>query len=221
MGRSAVPARGPAGGCLAPTARAIRTIDVMSDLDQIRESIEARIVELKDEITALEATRVALNAKRAGRTTPAPSTKHPGRHRNPTAASNGSSTAAATETSDGAAPDVASVAAQEAPARSPKPRRRTQTKSSKSQKRVEVLLAGKLEAMLREAEDGLSAVAIAKRSNAGYEQVLDLLRHLESTGQIRRTGSRRTSLWRLITDEERIAARVAELERLSIAKSGS
>jgi hypothetical protein len=83
-----------------------------------------------------------------------------------------------------------------------------------------VLLAGRLEAMLRDAEDGLSAITISKRSNAGYNQVLSLLRELEGSGQVRRSGTRRTSLWRLITDEERIAERAAELERLSAASAG-
>ena len=83
-----------------------------------------------------------------------------------------------------------------------------------------MLLAGKLEAMLREAKDGLSAIAISKRSSAGYNQVLGLLRRLESAGEVRRTGTRRTTVWRLITDEERIAQRAAELET-RIAKPGS
>jgi sugar-specific transcriptional regulator TrmB len=83
-----------------------------------------------------------------------------------------------------------------------------------------VLVADKLEAMLHGESGGLSAVTIAERSNASYRQVLDLLRELERTGRVRRTGTRRTTLWRLITDEERIAERAAELERRS-AKSGS
>jgi hypothetical protein len=57
-------------------------------------------------------------------------------------------------------------------------------------------------------------------SNASYRQVLDPLRELENAGPVRRTGTRRTALWRLITDEERIAERAAELERRT-AKSGS
>jgi DNA-binding IclR family transcriptional regulator len=81
-----------------------------------------------------------------------------------------------------------------------------------------VLLAGKLEAMLRASEGGLSARAIAARANAAPKQVLDLLRELEQSGQVRRTGSRRTSRWQLITDEQRIAERVAELERLRRAQ---
>ncbi len=98
-----------------------------------------------------------------------------------------------------------------------KPRRRRRAKPAG--RSVEVLLAGKLEAMLREAEDGLSAVTISKRSNAGYAQVLGLLRDLEAAGQVRRSGTRRTSLWRVVTDEERIAERAAELEALSAAKT--
>jgi hypothetical protein len=58
---------------------------------------------------------------------------------------------------------------------------------------------------------GLSAVTIAERANASYNQVLELLRERERGGEVRRSGTRRTSLWRLITDEERIAERAAEL----------
>jgi hypothetical protein len=164
----------------------IRTIGAMSPLDQIRESIEARIAELKTEITALQAARAALHRERevsaAAAASPVPSTKPAGRP--------------------------------------PKPRAPKRTKAAKSAKPVEVLLAGKLEAMLGEAEDGLSAITISKRSNASYNQVLELLRTLDSAGQVRRTGTRRTSRWRLVTDEERIAERAAELERRSLARSG-
>jgi hypothetical protein len=37
------------------------------------------------------------------------------------------------------------------------------------------------------------------------------LRELEKTDQIRRSGQRRGTRWHLITDEDRIAARAAEL----------
>jgi hypothetical protein len=75
-----------------------------------------------------------------------------------------------------------------------------------------VLLAGKLETMLRDAQDGLNAVTIAKRANARDTQVRGLLRELEGAGQVRRSGVGRASRWRLVTDEERIATRTAELE---------
>lgn len=71
--------------------------------------------------------------------------------------------------------------------------------------------------MLAVAASGLSATEIAQEAEAGYNGILALLRRLESAGRVRRTGSRRTTLWRLITDEERIAERAAELERAASA----
>jgi len=146
----------------------------MSHIDELRESIDGRIVEVQNEIAALQAARAALRDGRA----------------------------ASTE-----APSPPTVAAQ--------PRRRARRKSASSQRQVEVLLAGKLETMLSESEAGLSAVTVSKRAHASYRQVLVLLRELEQTGRVRRSGTSRTSLWRLITDEERIAERAAELARLS------
>ncbi|MGH2859405.1 MAG: FaeA/PapI family transcriptional regulator [Solirubrobacteraceae bacterium] len=80
-------------------------------------------------------------------------------------------------------------------------------------------MAGKLEAMLEDADDGLSASTIAERGNARAGQVRALLRELESSGQVRRTGAGRGVRWRLVTDEERIAQRTAELERLAATRS--
>jgi len=45
------------------------------------------------------------------------------------------------------------------------------------------------------------------------------LHDLEAAGQVRRSGARRSTVWQLITDEERIAQRAAELERLRSAPS--
>jgi hypothetical protein len=153
----------------------------MSYLDQLSESIDARIVELKNEIAALDTARTALGSKAGARE-------------------------ASTETPN---------QAETRPSRS-----RTRAKPARSRQPIQVLLSGKLELMLRESEHGLSATTIAKRSNARYAQVLDLLRELERSGQVRRFGDRRTSRWRLISDEERIAERTAELEKLS-RRSGS
>jgi sugar-specific transcriptional regulator TrmB len=59
---------------------------------------------------------------------------------------------------------------------------------------------------------------IAERSGVSYSRVLALLRELEASGTVRRTGSRRSTRWLLITDEDRIAQRAAELERLFVAR---
>jgi hypothetical protein len=45
------------------------------------------------------------------------------------------------------------------------------------------------------------------------------LRELEKTDQIRRTGERRGTRWHLITDEDRVAARAAEIAAQSRRRS--
>ncbi|MFL5864939.1 MAG: hypothetical protein ACJ780_29955 [Solirubrobacteraceae bacterium] len=82
-----------------------------------------------------------------------------------------------------------------------------------------VLRADGVEAVLRETPDGLSATAIAQRTNARHAHVRDLLRELERKSQVRRTGVGRGTRWRIITDEERIAERAAELAQMSSAAS--
>jgi len=76
-----------------------------------------------------------------------------------------------------------------------------------------------LERLLAGTSSGLSATAIAEQTGAGYNRTLKLLRDLEAAGQVRRSGSRRTTVWRLITDEDRILERAAELERRRSAPS--
>ena len=71
-----------------------------------------------------------------------------------------------------------------------------------------------LERLLADTPAGLSANAIARQASAGYGRILTLLHELEGAGRVRRSGSRRSSVWQLITDEDRIAQRAAELERL-------
>lgn len=97
--------------------------------------------------------------------------------------------------------------AEEAQAPAPKRRRgrpaATTTGEPLSVDQLEQQLAG---------PEGASAVAIAKRTGASYERVRAMLDRLEAAGRVRSAGRSRTSLWRLLSDEERIAARVAELE---------
>jgi hypothetical protein len=45
--------------------------------------------------------------------------------------------------------------------------------------------------------------------------VLTLLKEQESAGVVRRTGTRAATRWHVITDEDRIAARAAELNAQS------
>ena len=52
---------------------------------------------------------------------------------------------------------------------------------------------------------------LAKTTNGKPDQVFALLRQLENDNQIRRTGQGRGTRWHLITDEDRVAARAAEI----------
>lgn len=76
---------------------------------------------------------------------------------------------------------------------------------------TEIVPAGRLELLLSE-NGGLTTAALAERTNGNRDQVLALLRELESAGRIRRTGQRRSTRWHAITDEDRIRERAAELE---------
>lgn len=75
-----------------------------------------------------------------------------------------------------------------------------------SPERLEQLLGG---------GDGASTTDLAAQAGGDRARVLALLRELEAQGQVRRTGERRATLWHLITDEDRIAARAVELARQS------
>jgi hypothetical protein len=92
------------------------------------------------------------------------------------------------------------------------------TKSSPKGRRRE-LEPGQIEDLLRNSEDGLSLVALTRRAGVSEAKVAERLTTLERSGEARRSGPRRTSLWRLVTDEERIAERAAELARASKPKS--
>lgn len=84
-------------------------------------------------------------------------------------------------------------------------------KPARSKRSGATLSAGALEALLGDS-DGLTTTDLAHRTRTDRQQVLKLLREGEDADRIRRTGQRRGTRWHLITDEHRIAARVAELE---------
>jgi hypothetical protein len=74
--------------------------------------------------------------------------------------------------------------------------------------------AGKLELLLA-GTDGLATSELAERANGDRDQVLVLLREPEATARVRWTGARRGTRWQIITDEDRIQQRAAELAALS------
>jgi DNA-binding IclR family transcriptional regulator len=70
--------------------------------------------------------------------------------------------------------------------------------------------AGRLEALLSE-NGGLTTSALAEQTKGDRDQVLTLLRELETAGRVRRSGQRRSTRWHAITDEDRIRERAADL----------
>ncbi len=94
---------------------------------------------------------------------------------------------------DGSAPTSSITSASTTPA--PKPRT---TRTRRQTQPTEVIPSGKLEKLLAKS-DGISTANLAKQANAEPDQVLALLRELEATGKVRRTGQRRGTRWHMIT----------------------
>jgi hypothetical protein len=76
---------------------------------------------------------------------------------------------------------------------------------------------GKLTAILADSQ-GMRTRELATATNGDPAQVLVLLKEQESAGRVRRTGTRAATRWHVITDEDRIAARAAELASRSTRK---
>lgn len=162
----------------------------MPDIASLVASIDRRLDTLNAEITQLEQARRALEkARRNGESAAAPVAP-------PSPQLNGA-TAAAQPT-----------------ARPSRGRRPHATGSRPARRPSSPLRPEDLERVLSASAEGLSASAIAEEAGADYQATLRLLRDLDAAGRIRREGTRRSTRWRLITDDERIAARAAELERL-------
>jgi hypothetical protein len=81
----------------------------------------------------------------------------------------------------------------------------------KAKRASNALPVDRLEALLS-GNGGLTTSELATQANASRDQVLGLLRELETGGRVRRTGQRRATRWHVITDEDRIRERAAELE---------
>jgi hypothetical protein len=149
------------------------------------DSIESRLHELNQEIETLTAARTALDGTEPSGAEPAASAdaERPGRPGRPAGRGTG---------------------------RTGRTRRTRRARRAKSARPVEVVPAGRLEVLLSE-NGGLTTSALAEQTNGDRDQVLTLLRELESAGRIRRSGQRRSTRWHAITDEDRIRERAAEL----------
>jgi hypothetical protein len=191
----------------------------MPDIPQLVAAIDDRLADLAAEINALDAARTELVAPRAGgpaavvtRAIATRSRRRPARRRvTPLPQPPEPATRGKAPEPVQAAPDGGSAVT---PRRSPRQRAVTRPRLGSGAIGPETL-----ERLLADTPAGLSANAIAKQAGAGYARTLKLLHELEAAGQVRRSGARRSTVWQLITDEDRIAERAAELERLRSAPS--
>ena len=179
----------------------------MSSLASLVSSIDERLAALRGEIDRLQQSRAALTRKTALANGAADRRVRATRAPRATVAG-----AAAHRAKAAPRPRPQTHAAHPATPPAQLPRRARQRTAPPTAAAIEQLLSGR--------DTGLSARAIAEEANADYAATLTLLRELEASGQVRREGARRSTAWRLITDEDRIAQRAAELERLA-ATSGT
>jgi hypothetical protein len=194
----------------------------MSDIPQLVDAIDSRLAEIAVEIAALDAARAQLappgtRGQARANTTDATATRsrRRARRRRPTPSEDPPAPAIPSSELEPVktANDVGSTAARK---RSTRKRPPTVTRRRRGGVAVSTET---LEQLLADTSAGLSANAIAQQVGAGYNRTLTLLRELEAAGQVRRSGSRRSTVWRLITEEEHIALRAAELERRMSAPS--
>jgi len=176
------------------------------EVQEIIDEIDRGLIEVREQIAALEGARRALTGTRPSRRPPAgarPSVDPP-----PPAKVRRSRTSSAAAAGPTNSQEVPSPAPTSLPARAAKPSRRVRSRE---------LETSQVEDLLRDSEDGLSIVALTRRTGVSEAKVRERLHGLQRSGQVRSSGPRRTSLWRLVSDEERIAERAAELARASEA----
>jgi hypothetical protein len=193
----------------------------MLDSQQILISIDKRLVAARKEIASLEAALTAMRkpsqaAEAAREGTPARAARTNGAAAASvtTKAARSATPKAARSATPKAAPSATATATASANGTASAGARSRRTRRAPARRRAQVVPAGKLVTLLG-SNEGMTTSDLADQTGGDRQQLLTLLRELEAAGQVRRSGERRNTRWHVITDEDRIAARVAELERQS------
>ena len=187
----------------------------MSYIPTLVASLDTRLDELVDEISTLEHARTALRTPTlaAAPTAALDSSRkgpRPGRSTRQTKKREPEPRPAVINPK----PEFGAREATGSRSEAAKPRRRASVTRTPKKPATSSLSTDQLERLLADARSGLSAGTIAEQTGSSYSRVLAQLRTGEAAGKVRRTGRRRSTLWSLITDEDQVAARAAELERL-------
>lgn len=174
----------------------------MTTLHGIIDSIDNRLRELTEEITALTQARAALggeNPPPRKRSTSKPTAAAPESN----GVTEGRGAAGRPRTRIIKTQDTVSRPATGSAQRSRKP-------TSGRRERLEAQLNARIEQVLSDNGE-MTTSAIAELLNESRVRTLPTLRALERTGRVHRTGQRRATRWRRVTDEERVEKRAAEL----------
>ena len=168
----------------------------MSYLDSLLSSIDRRLDELAAEIDRLEAARTALDSFEVGAVS----------SRNGTTQSRSRRVGPPKPVEPSGEERAVRVAAsRELTPQASRGRRSPSGGAGRSP--IGSLRREGLEQILSANEAGLSAKDIAEDAGVGYQATLRLLRELEASGRVRREGSRRSTRWRLVSNEDPVAQR--------------
>ena len=188
----------------------------MSDIPELLAAIDSRLADLAAEIAVLESAKAALEGPRTIGRSPAGATDAVTARsgRRPRRARRTRSPKPTEPAASGTTAEPAMSVHEDGSATTPKrSTRKAPAKGARPRRAGVAVRAETLEQLLADTSAGLSANAIAEHAGAGYNPTLKLLRELEAAGRVRRSGSRRSTVWRLVSDEERISERTVELER--------
>jgi hypothetical protein len=186
----------------------------LPDIPQLVAAIDGRLGEISAEMSALGAAKAELAAPRAARQAPGVAFDAIA-NRSPGPAARRCSTPPPRQPERAVRRRVSErVEARREAVGGATPQRptRKRTTTVTSPRSGGAVQAETVERLLVDTPSGLSANAVAKQVGAGYSRTLKLLHELDAAGQVRRSGSRRSTVWQLITDQDRTAQRAAELE---------
>src|SRR5579875_559899 len=192
-------------------------MDDMPFIEQLVRSIDGRLEALQGEIASLEEARLALLSNGSPPTSAAagsPSSRAQGETRRGRGRSTGER-----RRSTGQRGGTTGARGGSTGARGGRTGARGGRTGARGRTRNAERLPQAVEQILTDS-DGLSAPELAERASARRDQVLEFLRELESSRRARRSGHGRGTRWHLMTEEDWIRQRAADLAARSRRRDG-